>query len=113
MGKLAKPAARLLPEALRSMLGAAAGYDWRRSEPLPRIYPARGARRARVALLAGCVQQVLAPEINWATLEVLAENGVETVIPEGQGCCGALMMHNGEGERARALATAQPEGVPR
>jgi glycolate oxidase iron-sulfur subunit len=74
------------------------------SQPLPALYPAEGQRRARVALLAGCVQQVLAPEINWATLHVLAKNGVETVIPAGQGCCGALPMHQGEEKQGRELA---------
>jgi glycolate oxidase iron-sulfur subunit len=57
-----------------------------------------------VALLTGCAQQVLAPQINWATLRVLALNGVEVVIPGGQGCCGALALHSGEMERARAQA---------
>jgi glycolate oxidase iron-sulfur subunit len=74
------------------------------SEPLPAVYPAVGERRARAALLVGCVQSVLAPEVNWATLRVLARNGVEVVIPQGQGCCGALALHAGEAARARALA---------
>jgi glycolate oxidase iron-sulfur subunit len=82
---------------------------------LPERYPAVGRRRARVALLTGCVQQVLAPQINWATLRVLARNGVEVVIPRGQGCCGSLSMHIGEAEQARALArrnlAAWPEDV--
>lgn len=82
----------LLPETLPS------------APPLPEFYPAQGQRRARVALLAGCVQQVLAPQINWATLRVLARNGVETVIPRGQGCCGSLSLHIGEAEQARELA---------
>ena len=76
------------------------------AQPLPEIFPAVGKRRGRVALLAGCVQQVLAPQINWATLRVLAQNGIETVIPRGQGCCGSLSLHIGEGEQARALARA-------
>ena len=59
-----------------------------------------------MALLAGCVQQVLAPQINWATLRVLAQNGIETIVPCGQGCCGSLSLHIGEGEQARALARA-------
>jgi glycolate oxidase iron-sulfur subunit len=66
--------------------------------------PAKGPRRARVALLAGCVQQVLAPEINWATLRVLANFGVEVLIPQNQGCCGSILMHTGEEEKARQLA---------
>ncbi len=57
-----------------------------------------------MALLAGCVQQVLAPQINWATLKVLAANGVEVMIPKGQGCCGSLGMHTGDADSARALA---------
>jgi glycolate oxidase iron-sulfur subunit len=71
---------------------------------LPRSVPAQGPRRARVALLAGCVQQALAPAINLATLRVLARNGVEVVIPAGQGCCGSLMAHNGDAGFARRLA---------
>jgi glycolate oxidase iron-sulfur subunit len=57
-----------------------------------------------VALLSGCVQQVLAADINWATLRVLSRNGVEVVIPRTQGCCGALAMHIGELDAAREQA---------
>jgi glycolate oxidase iron-sulfur subunit len=83
------PMLRLLPDVLPA------------AQPLPEIYPAVGERRARVALLAGCAQQVLAPDINWATLRVLAAHGVETVIPRGQACCGSLAMHTGAFDRAR------------
>jgi glycolate oxidase iron-sulfur subunit len=75
-----------------------------RSQPLPEMYPAEGERRARVALLAGCVQQVIAPEINWATIRVLAHNGVEVVIPRRQACCGALAAHTGEARQAKRMA---------
>ena len=83
-----------------------------KAAPLPDFYPAQGPRRARVALLAGCVQQVLAPEINWATLRVLARNGVEVLIPQAQGCCGALSIHIGEAGQARGLARANLAGFP-
>ncbi|MEL6148136.1 MAG: glycolate oxidase subunit GlcF [Chloroflexota bacterium] len=102
-GKLGKLVQLALPEKMGAMLGLLP-ETLPKSEPLPEVYPAKGERRARVALVAGCVQQVLAPEINWATLRVLAENGVETVIPRGQGCCGSIMMHIGEDERALKLA---------
>lgn len=102
-GKIARPLQKALPEKLGAMLGMIPD-NVPSSETLPEIYPAKGKRRARVALLAGCVQQVLAPEINWATLRVLAENGVETIIPKKQGCCGSIMMHVGEDERAKSLA---------
>jgi glycolate oxidase iron-sulfur subunit len=65
-----------------------------------------------VALLVGCVQQVLNPGINWATLRALKQNGVEVVIPTGQGCCGALAMHTGDGKRATALARANLSVFP-
>jgi glycolate oxidase iron-sulfur subunit len=80
--------------------------------PLPAVVPARGARRARVALLAGCVQQVLDPEINHATLRVLAANGVEIVVPHAQRCCGALALHAGEERRAQTRASALIAAFP-
>lgn len=82
------------------------------SAALPELYPAQGARRAKVALLTGCVQQVLAPQINWATLRVLARNGVETVIPQRQGCCGSLSLHIGEENQARELARKNLKAFP-
>ena len=103
MGRLAQPFSGLVPKELRGMLAMLPDH-LPPAQPLPALYPAEGQRRARVALLAGCVQQVLAPEINWATLRVVAKNGVEVVIPPGQGCCGALPMHQGEEERGRELA---------
>ncbi|MFN8160779.1 MAG: aminotransferase class III-fold pyridoxal phosphate-dependent enzyme [Solirubrobacterales bacterium] len=92
-GRLAQMT-RLLPSKLPS------------PEALPELHPATGVRRATVALLAGCAQQVLGPEISWATLRVLSRNGVETIVPPSQACCGALAMHAGDGERARATARA-------
>jgi len=110
LGALAKQLARrprfrrALPEALSAMLAALPDQALPAPRPLPPFHPAEGPRRARVALLAGCVQQALDPDIGWATLRVLARNGVETVIPGGQGCCGALALHTGQAGTARALA---------
>ena len=104
-GRLGKLVRAALPGELRGMLELLPPA-LPPAQPLPEIFPAVGKRRGRVALLAGCVQQVLAPQINWATLRVLAQNGIETVVPRGQGCCGSLSLHIGEGEQARALARA-------
>ena len=60
------------------------------------MFPAEGPKRARVALLSGCAQQVLAPEINEATVRLLTRHGVEVVIARGAGCCGALTHHMGK-----------------
>ena len=103
LGRYTKFLKPFLPAALQTMLDLLP----ERLPPrvaLPRLAPARGERRARVALLSGCAQQVLAPGINSATLEVLTSNGVEVVIPPRQGCCGALSMHTGAADQARALA---------
>jgi Fe-S oxidoreductase len=53
-------------------------------------------RRWRVALLTGCAQQALAPQINEATIHLLTRHGCEVVIAEGAGCCGALNHHLGQ-----------------
>ncbi len=110
-GKLARPLRRLLPAQFQAMLSLLP-QTVPPARPLPALVPAQGARRARVALLAGCVQQVLSPEINWATVRVLARNGVEVVIPRGQGCCGSLMAHGGEDGFARGLARRNLRAFP-
>jgi len=72
----------------------------------PRVHPAQGPRRARVALLAGCAQPVLAPSINESTIRLLTRMGVEVVIARGAGCCGALTHHMGRHDPAMAAARA-------
>jgi glycolate oxidase iron-sulfur subunit len=95
--QLAKPFARLAPARLRAMLALTpkhlpkAGNSGR-----SQIYPAFGTRRKRVALLTGCAQQVLAPQINEATIRLLTRHGCEVVIPQGGACCGALKHHLGQ-----------------
>jgi glycolate oxidase iron-sulfur subunit len=67
----------------------------------PGVYAAQGKQRGRVALLAGCAQQVLAPEINRSALNVLTRNGIEVTVPANQVCCGALAWHVGQGGIAK------------
>ena len=95
----------LLPARLRALEAVAppVTFDgiW---TSMPAVVPARGGRRRRVALLLGCVQRVFFSGVNAATARVLAAEGCEVVIPPGQGCCGALMMHSGLEREAEALA---------
>jgi glycolate oxidase iron-sulfur subunit len=70
----------------------------------PQICRAEGARTHRVALLAGCAQQVLAPEINEATVRLLTRHGCDVVIASGAGCCGGLTHHMGRDSLAMARA---------
>jgi len=72
--------------------------------PLPPLTPAVGPRRARVAMLTGCVQSVVFGAHNRATARVLARNGCDVLAPPAQGCCGALNAHGGDHERALAMA---------
>ncbi len=61
-------------------------------------------RQARVLMLAGCAQQVLRPEINDATIRLLARRGVDVEVSAGTGCCGALVHHIGLEKRAIEFA---------
>jgi glycolate oxidase iron-sulfur subunit len=99
-GRLARRVSAIVPPALRPMLRLLPS-SLEPARPLPGLVPAIGVRRARVALLSGCVQQVLSPDINHATLRVLAANGIEVVVPPDQGCCGALAAHAGHADHAR------------
>jgi glycolate oxidase iron-sulfur subunit len=74
------------------------------SRKMPYIIPAQRTRRLRVGLLLGCVQRVFFAQVNAATARVLAAEGCEVVIPQEQGCCGALMVHAGVEEQALAFA---------
>jgi len=73
---------------------------------LPHILPAKGERRARVALFIGCVADVMFRDTHWATARVLQENGCEVLVSHSQECCGAIHFHAGSEEPARELADA-------
>ena len=91
------PGRGMLSQRLRAMLSLAPPHlPAPTALERPRMHPAQGARRARVALLAGCAQQVLAPEINAATIRLLNRLGVEVVVHPDSGCCGALNHHMGQ-----------------
>ena len=79
----------------------------------PQVFPAEGERRARVALLSGCAQPVLKPEINEATIRLLCRAGVEVVVARGAGCCGALTHHMGKEAKSHAAARANIEAWSR
>jgi glycolate oxidase iron-sulfur subunit len=118
--RVVRPLARMIPgrsmlaQRLRAMLSLApAAVPSASPIEKPRVYPAEGPRKARVALLTGCAQQVLMPRINEATIRLLTRLGVEVVVAEGAGCCGALNHHMGQHNRAMALARANIEAWSR
>jgi glycolate oxidase iron-sulfur subunit len=104
---LASLFARFLPSRLAPLLALAPNITPHRSAAArPRFFPAEGRRRMRIALLTGCAQKVLAPEINEATIRLLTRHGCEVVVARGSGCCGALVHHLGQEAAALAFARA-------
>ena len=69
-----------------------------------RVYPAEGTRRGRVALLAGCINPVLAPSTNEAAIRLLNRHGIEVVVAAGEACCGSLAHHMGREDEALSRA---------
>ncbi len=111
-GRLLRPAAKRLPgigPKLDAMLALAP-----KSTPAPGLTqkpgvyapPTAAGPLRRMALLGGCAEAVLAPQINAATIRVLNRAGIEVVIPNGEGCCGSLAHHMGVEKRALAQARA-------
>ncbi len=104
-----KPFARLADavglKRLAAMLQLAPGHVPHRAIA-PQTFQAAGAKKGRVALLAGCVNDLLAPQINAATIWVLTRFGIEVVVAEGAGCCGSLVHHMGREREALSQARA-------
>ena len=100
-----RPIARFLPGRLAGLAAMAPAKVPKRSAvDRPQVFAACGPRRMRVALLSGCAQPVLAPQINEATVRVLTRHGCEVVVARGAGCCGALVHHMGHAAAARHAA---------
>ena len=95
----------LLPRGMREMHGLLPRIPPRSERTgLPERIPAEGGRRGRVGVLVGCMMPELFPDVNAATLRVLARNGFDVVAAPGQGCCGALQAHAGDEATAAELA---------
>ena len=100
---------RLLPGGLRGLESQTPSAGRRFSCDLirPVERPMDGNARHRVGMLTGCVQDIVLPDVNRDTVEVLLVNGCEVHTPAVQPCCGSLHAHNGDLEAARTLARRQ------
>ncbi|WP_428374728.1 glycolate oxidase subunit GlcF [Lichenicoccus sp.] len=103
--RLGRPFLRWMPAQL-GVLASLAPKRVPRASAMdrPQVFAAEGARVKRVALLVGCAQRVLAPQINEATIRLLTRHGCEVVVSRGAGCCGALTHHLGQDAHAPARA---------
>jgi glycolate oxidase iron-sulfur subunit len=118
LARLGRPLAALLPASktipatptllrrIKAMLALAPGRLPKRGAAGGSVFPALGERRGRVALLQGCAQQVLAPRINQAAINLLTRHGIEVVLVRDEQCCGALTHHLGRDGDALARARA-------
>ena len=117
LARLGRPLAVLLPtrkpsatptllRRIKAMLALAPAHLPAPGPKAGTVFSAAGKRRARVALLQGCAQQVLAPRINQAAVNVLTRHGIEVVLVADEQCCGALTHHMGRDEDALARARA-------
>ena len=104
---------RLLPRRLRELeaMTPPVQAQWTEDLVAP-VTRAQGVRRYRVALLAGCAQDLIFSDVNRDTAEVLARNGCEVITPPDQHCCGSLHAHNGEWELAQELARRNIDQFP-
>jgi glycolate oxidase iron-sulfur subunit len=107
LARLASPLRWLLPLRLRSMV------DTADTRPIGRLHLPAAAGEQRIALLPGCVQQVIAPDIDEAMSRLLARRGISLVPLEGAGCCGALAHHLGREGEARMWAKRLIEAFER
>ncbi|HEV2326769.1 MAG TPA: heterodisulfide reductase-related iron-sulfur binding cluster [Terracidiphilus sp.] len=95
---------KLLPKRLAAMEALLPEVSADALAGLPSCIRPQTAPRRRVGMLSGCVQRVFFSRVNAATMRVLAAEGCEVIIPPGQPCCGALMVHSGMEHDAAELA---------
>jgi len=105
VGKLTlflKPFQFLFPKKIRDMIMLMPVSFPSKTLPKMEVYKTDKKKIvARVALLTGCVQKVISPQINEATIRLLNRHGIEVVVPKGIECCGSLNHHLGKSTMAK------------
>ncbi len=102
--KKLKPALDFTPADLRALSKSKATHEV--------IHPALGPTRLHAVAFTGCAQQVLAPEIDAATIRILTRHNIELTVIRGAGCCGSMPLHLGKREEARSLAWQNISALP-
>tara|TARA_B100000029_G_scaffold421319_1_gene427539 strand:+ start:1717 stop:3024 length:1308 start_codon:yes stop_codon:yes gene_type:complete len=100
-----KPFRFLFPKKVSGMLKLMPTKFPSKKLPTNKIYKVQGKKKAvaRVALLTGCVQKVLSPQINEATIRLLNRHGIEVIVPKNIDCCGSLNHHLGKNNTAHKI----------
>ena len=100
---LAKPFRFIFPKQIREMIRLMPVSFPKKTLPKIQVYATQKKKKpvARVALLTGCVQKVISPQINEATIRLLNRHDIEVVVSKGVDCCGSLNHHLGKSDLAR------------
>ena len=99
--QLVKPLSFFFPKVIKEMINLMPRKFPKRTLPTMKVYPAKRKKPiARVALLTGCVQKVISPQINESTIRLLNRHDIEVVVPKGIDCCGSLNHHLGKNDIA-------------
>ena len=100
---IVKPFQFFFPKKIRNMISFMPTKFPKKKLPKMQVYPPTKRKKpvARVVLLTGCVQKVISPQINEATIRLLNRHGIEVTVPKGVGCCGSLDHHLGKSELAK------------
>jgi glycolate oxidase iron-sulfur subunit len=100
-----KPLGFLFPKKIREMMNLMPVKFPKKTLPQMTSYPAENRKKpvARVALLTGCVQKVISPQINEATIRLLNRHGVEVIVPKSVNCCGSLVHHLGKEKESKKV----------
>ena len=99
---LVRPFRFIFPQKLSEMINLMPRKFPKKTLSKMKIYPAKNKKEsiARVALLTGCVQKVISPQINEATIRLLNRHSIEVVVPQQIECCGSLNHHLGKEQLA-------------
>jgi len=97
-----KPIRFLFPKKINEMISIMPSKFPKKTLSKMRVYPAQKKKKpvARVVLLTGCVQKVISPQINEATIRLLNRHDIEVVVPKNINCCGSLNHHLGKSNLA-------------
>ncbi len=98
-----RPFRFILPKKIKNIINLMPSTFPKKTLSRMNIYPPYKRKKpvARVALLTGCVQKVISPQINEATIRLLNRHGIEVIVPKGIDCCGSLNYHLGKSDLAK------------
>ena len=100
---IAKPFNFFFPKKIRKMIKLMPISFPKKTLATMEVYSPNNKKKpvARVALLTGCVQKVISPQINESTIRLLNRHGIEVIVPKSIDCCGSLNHHLGKEESSK------------